>query len=69
MSGLVKNRRDAWLAGVIAGLADNFGWSRFWMRVIFLCAMLVEPFSLTLVYVVMAILMPAPAAHRYYRRR
>ncbi|GLS82469.1 hypothetical protein GCM10007894_04460 [Paraferrimonas haliotis] len=69
MNSIRRASRDSWLAGVLSGFANQWGWSRFWVRVVFMCAMLVEPVSLTLGYLILAVLMPSENQQSHYRHR
>ena len=54
---------DAMIAGVCGGLADYFGWSATHVRVAYvLLSVLSAAFPGIAVYIVLWILMPAPAA-------
>ena len=58
---LVRSR-DKMIAGVCAGIAEYFGWEVSLFRVVFvLASILSAAFPGILVYVVMWIIMPAPA--------
>jgi phage shock protein C len=58
--GLYRNRREAWLAGVCAGLADRFDLPPWLVRLIFiLLALTVVVLPLmVIVYIVLAFMMP-----------
>ena len=58
---LVRSR-DKMIAGVCAGIAEYFGWEVSLFRVVFvLASILSAAFPGILVYVVMWVIMPAPA--------
>ena len=58
VAGLVRPRRGRWIAGVCAGIADRFGWSRGLVRLAFVVS-IVLPGPQVLIYVVLWILIPS----------
>ena len=55
---LIRPRRGRVLAGVCAGIADRFGWSRFTVRLLFVVSMLL-PGPQVLLYAALWLLMPS----------
>jgi phage shock protein PspC (stress-responsive transcriptional regulator) len=55
---LVRPRRGRWIAGVCAGIADRFGWSRGVVRLLFVVSV-VLPGPQVLAYVLLWILIPS----------
>jgi phage shock protein C len=64
MTGKTLTRsNDAMVAGVCAGIAEYFGWSATYVRIAYvLLSVLSAAFPGIAVYIVLWILMPAPAA-------
>ena len=56
-AALVRPRRGRVIAGVCAGIADQFGWSRFTVRLLFVVSMLL-PGPQVLVYLALWVLVP-----------
>ena len=56
-AALVRPRRGRVIAGVCAGIADRFGWSRFTVRLLFVVSMLL-PGPQVLVYLALWLLVP-----------
>ncbi len=54
----VRPRQGRVIAGVCAGIADRFGWSRFLVRLIFVVS-IVLPGPQVLVYVLLWVLIPS----------
>ncbi|MBF4582245.1 PspC family transcriptional regulator [Curtobacterium sp. MMLR14_010] len=63
MTSLMRPRSGRVLAGVCAGLADRFGWSRLFVRVAWIILSLF-PGPLWITYVVLWIVMPAEGGRR-----
>ena len=62
---LQRSRQNRMIAGVCAGLADHFGWKHGLTRIGFvLLSILSAAFPGVIVYLVLWIVMPAPAARR-----
>jgi phage shock protein PspC (stress-responsive transcriptional regulator) len=63
MKSLIRPRSGRFLAGVCAGLADRFGWSRLVVRIAWIILSLF-PGPLWVAYVVLWILMPGEGRRR-----
>ena len=57
-ASLVRPRRGRLLAGVCAGIADRFGWSRSTVRLVFVASMLL-PGPQVLLYAALWLVMPS----------
>jgi phage shock protein PspC (stress-responsive transcriptional regulator) len=55
---LVRPREGRWIAGVCAGIAERFGWSRRTVRLLFVVS-IVLPGPQVLLYVLLWILIPS----------
>lgn len=57
MYGFYKTKKNRWLTGVLAGLADRFGWDIWLVRGVFVACVLLTKFAVVL-YILGAVLLP-----------
>lgn len=67
---LYRDKENAMIAGVCAGIAEYFGWNRKGMRLVTVLLCLVPPFMPFMIvsYIVLAIFLPAKPAGLYETR-
>jgi phage shock protein C len=53
-------RRDGWLFGVCGGIAQHWGFSAFWLRVVWLISIFFTGGTMALVYIVLVFVMKRP---------
>lgn len=58
-AAFVRSRDDRWIAGVLGGIAQRYGWSSFVVRVVFLALSIFSAgFPGLLIYIILWIVMP-----------
>lgn len=59
---MTRSRQDKWISGVCAGIANQLGIGKFWVRLLFVIAAVVIPgvslIGMLALYILLAVIMP-----------